>query len=90
MTFGYNKRRQDPLTLGYLAWVGGLYGKRVHVAEGFFRIVEGVSALAERVAAVTVSEAGEVYMRGSFGRSAEGARTRRCSLHPKYGAPLTR
>lgn len=59
MAFGCNKRHQDPLTLGYLAWVGGLYGKRVHVAEGFFRLVEGVSALAERVAAVTVSEAGE-------------------------------
>lgn len=59
MAFGYNKRRPDPLTLGGLAWEGGLYGERIHVAECLFRLVEGVSALAESVAAVTVTEAGE-------------------------------
>lgn len=34
-------------------------GERVHVAEGIFRLVEGVSALAESITAVTVAEAGE-------------------------------
>lgn len=40
-------------------WAGGLHGERVHVAEGLFCLVEGVSALAESVTAVTVAEAGE-------------------------------
>lgn len=35
----------------------GLYGERIHVAKCLFRLVESVSALAERVAAVTVTEA---------------------------------
>ena len=114
------------------AWAGGLHGERIHVAKCLFCLVEGVSALAERVAAVTVAEAGEELavghlrqvhhevfavvseevvnvggvlagvegaevfvivvtnrvMRGSFGRSAEWARTRRCSLQPKVrGTP---
>lgn len=38
---------------------GGLHGERIHVAQGLFRLVEGVSALTERVTAVTVAEAGE-------------------------------
>lgn len=37
----------------------GSDGERVHVAEGVFRLIEGVSALAESIAAVTVAEAGE-------------------------------
>lgn len=112
----------------------GSDGERVHVAEGIFRLVEGVSALAESIASVTVAEAGEELAVGDFGQvfhevfavvgkevvdvggvltGAEGAevfiavvairvhgfllwsfdggmRTRRCSLPPKYGAPLTR
>ena len=37
----------------------GSDGERVHVTEGIFRLVEGVSALAESITAVTVAEAGE-------------------------------
>lgn len=68
MEFGCNTRRQDPYRLGCLAWAGGLYGERIHVAEGIFRLVEGVSALAERVAVVTVAEAGEELAVGDFGQ----------------------
>lgn len=38
---------------------GGLHGERIHVAEGLFRLVKGVSALAESVTAITVAEAGK-------------------------------
>ena len=38
---------------------GGLHGERIHVAKCLFRLVEGVSALAESIAAVTVAEAGK-------------------------------
>lgn len=38
---------------------GGLHGERIHVAEGLFCLVEGVSALAESVTAITVAEAGK-------------------------------
>lgn len=112
----------------------GSDGERVHVAEGIFRLVEGVSALAESITAVTVAEAGEELAVGDLRQvhhevfavvseevgniggvltGAEGAevfiavvairvhgfllwlfdggmRTRRCSLPPRYGAPLTR
>ena len=40
-------------------WAGGLYGERIHIAKCLFCLVEGVSALAESIAAVTVAEAGE-------------------------------
>ena len=54
--------------LGRLAWVGGLNGERVHVAEGIFCLVEGVSTLAESIAAVTVAEACEELAVGDFGQ----------------------
>lgn len=46
----------------------GSDGERVHVAEGIFCLVEGVSALAESIAAVTVAEAGEELAVGDFGQ----------------------
>ena len=132
MALGCKKMPCPPITGA--PGVGGLYGERVHVAEGVFCLVEGVSALAESVAAVTVAEAGkelavghlrqvrhevfavvseEVVNVGSVLTGLEGAevfvivvtnrvhegllwllgggaRTRRCSLQPRYGAPLAR